>query len=120
MLKQKLKEKSINLYENTRNSLIVAIIMIVAITLLAASYQRYALDFTWMIVWPAIIIVLLIHELLVDNDLLKKIYEKLIFIATLKCVLTTLAMSIKSEANNIEKYSTEIYDNIAASMMFWE
>lgn len=120
MLKQKLKEKSINLYENTRNSLIVAIIMIVAITLLAASYQRYALDFTWMIVWPAIIIVLLIHELLVDNDLLKKIYEKLIFIATLICVLTTLAMSIKSEANNIEKYSTEIYDNIAASMMFWE
>ena len=94
--------------------------MICIITLAAASYERYSLDYTWLIVWPAIAIVLMIYDEIKDNVLIKKIFERIFAFATVICVCTAMAMAIRSEKPYSEYYSTQTYDNISSSMMFWE
>lgn len=120
ILRKYIKNKNIQLWRLIRNSLIIALIMIVVITLVAASYERYSLDYTWMIVWPAIAIMLTLHEILKENNIAKKIFEKVCSIATIICICVSLAMAVKSESNFIEKGATKDYDDIATDMMFWE
>lgn len=120
VLRKYIKNKNKRLMNLIINSLIVAIIMVIVITLVAASYERYSLDYTWMIVWPAIAVMLTLHEIIKENDIAKKVFEIICTIATIICICTSIAMAIKSESNFIEKVSTKQYDDMASSMMFWE
>lgn len=86
-LKKAIKNTNVKLWRLIRNSLIVALIMIIVITLLAASYERYSLDYTWMVVWPAIAMMLLIYDLIKENELVRKMFEIVCTIATIICNL---------------------------------
>lgn len=120
ILRKHIKNTNVKLWRLIRNSLIVALIMIIVITLLAASYERYSLDYTWMVVWPAIAMMLLIYDLIKENELVRKMFEIVCTIATIICICVAMAMAIKSESSYAEYFSSEQYDNISQSMMFWE
>lgn len=120
ILRKHIKNTNVKLWRLIRNSLIVALIMIIVITLLAASYERYSLDYTWMVVWPAIAMMLLIYDLIKENELVRKMFEIVCTIATIICICVAMAMAIKSESRYAEYFSSEQYDNISQSMMFWE
>lgn len=120
VLRKYIKNKNIHLWRLIKRSLIIAIIMIITITLLAASYERYSLDYTWMIVWPSLAIMLIVHEIVNKNDIIKKMFERICMVTTIICICTSMAMALKSESNYAEYVSTKKYDDIAESMMFWE
>ena len=63
---------------------------------------------------------LLIYDLIKENELVRKMFEIVCTIATIICICVAMAMAIKSESRYAEYFSSEQYDNISQSMMFWE
>lgn len=119
-IKNKIKEKDSGLWKGIRNSIGVAILMVIVITLLAASYQRYALDYAWMLIIPAIIVTMTIYELAKNNEILQKIFEILLTGIAIFCIIENLAIAITSEWDSTQKLSTQLYDQMKYSTMFWE
>ena len=119
VLKNEIKEKNKKIWHYMLVSLTVALLMIIAITLVAMSYQRYMADFAWLIVWPAIIVVLFIKER-INDDLINKMFSVVICISTIICIFAVSSMSIKGEWNKIEENTPKIYYRIEEDFEFWK
>ena len=101
-------------------SLIIGIAMIIAIILVAASYIRYELDFAWMFLIPAIMLMLVIHEEIKDNEKIKRAYETIVALIIILGVIINLAVGFMSEAKINIRYKPEQFDLLRSKISFWE
>lgn len=120
IFKNTIKKEKKELWNLMIWSLIIGIVMIIAIILVAASYIRYELDFAWMFLIPTIMLMLVIHEEIKDNEKIKKAYETIVALIILLGVTINLAVGFMSEAKINKRYKPEQFDLLRSKISFWE
>ena len=100
--------------------IIVGIVMVIAITLTAASFGRYSLDFAWMFGLATILVLMHILEELKDNMLAKKIFTVLVGGLMIISIFVNALDSINSERNFFRMFNTKEYFELQSTICFWE
>ena len=117
-LKKELKEKKLWFY--TIYTLGIAILMVCAITLVAASFARYSIDFAWMFSIITIVILLFIYEKIKENDFAKKIFKIIVGGLIILSIFTNSFDGITAETQYFKSRNYNKYYKIKSAICFWE
>lgn len=119
-LRKHIKEKYAGLWWLLIDAIIVAVISAIAVTLVGASYNRYSLDFIWLIVVAGICMMEVVWQIAEKEEILEKITRGIFTVLTLVTICISLGISIRSETRYFERIYPIDYIKLRHSISFWE
>lgn len=119
-LRKDIKQKSKTLWSTIFSLTFVGILMVITITLMAASYGRYSLDFAWMFVLAGILTLFFIKEEIKKSKIASKIFTIIVVGGILISSVVNSLESINSEKNLFRSLNTVNYYKLQSTICFWE
>lgn len=107
-----------------RNSILTllggGILMVIVITIMAASYGRYSLDFVWMLSLATLLFVFWLQEKMKDHEIANKVCQIVIEGLFILSFTWNSLISISSEKPAFRIRNTVEYYQVYSSVCFWE
>lgn len=120
IIRKQMKKDNKNLWNTILSLSIVASLMVCVITLMAASYGRYSLDFVWMYGIAVILLLLYILDKIKENEFGKKIFTAVVTTCITISVVFNALESINSEKNLFKLVNTVKFYEVQSTICFWE
>ena len=96
------------------------LISIIEIILSSGIVQRYVVDFSWMIVFAAILVVFSIYEMIKNTTFRKYFLKFLIVICIFTIIINFFLCAVQGENNLLQYEYPEQYYKLMYSIQFWE
>ena len=119
-LRKHIQEKYAGLWWLLLDAIIVAVISAISVTLVGASYNRYSLDFIWLMVVAGICMMEIVWQIAEKEELLEKIARGIFTVLTLVTICISLGISLRSESRYFERIYPIDYMKLRHSICFWE
>lgn len=120
IFRKNIKQKNKALWTTLLSLITIGLIMVIVITLMAASYGRYSLDFTWMFALATILTLLYIMEEIKENEFARKLFTIITGTCIIISIFANMLESINSEKNCFKFFNTQEYYKLQSMISFWE
>lgn len=120
VFRKNIKQKNKALWATLLSLITVGLIMVIIITLMAASYGRYSLDFAWMFALATILTLLYIMEEVKSNEFARKLLTVITGTCITISIFANALESINSEKNLFKILNTGEYYKLQSTICFWE
>ncbi len=100
--------------------IITGLLMVAIITIMAASYGRYSLDFAWMFSLATLLFAIWIGDKIKENEFASKLYKTIVFILLASSFILNSLLSVSSEKPSFKIYNPVKYYELHSSICFWE